>query len=75
MSHLSSYVNRILFALAFVIAGLGALEKIANMFDYTILGGRFAPGRLLEFSAIALLFVITLLLREIREGRSSKGPA
>jgi hypothetical protein len=69
MSNLSSLVNRTLFGLAFVLAALAVLEKVANVLGYTILG-EYSPSRLLELAAVALLFVIALLLREMRgEGR------
>jgi hypothetical protein len=71
MPKLSSVVNRALFALAFVLAALAVIEKLANTLGYTILRG-FSPSRLLELAAVVLLFVIALLLREIRDGRSMR---
>jgi hypothetical protein len=75
MSQLTSYVNRIFFVAAFVIAGIAVWEKLANMLGYTVLRNLFLPGRLLEFAGIALLFVIALLLREIRHALVPKGSA
>ncbi|HEX6850246.1 MAG TPA: hypothetical protein VF139_02480 [Candidatus Polarisedimenticolaceae bacterium] len=66
MSNLSSLVNRSLFLLAFVLAALAVVEKAANLFDYTVING-YSASRLLELAAVALLFVIALLLREVRE--------
>ena len=66
MEKLSSLVSRILFIGSFVLAGLAVWEKLANMIGYTLLRV-YSPWRLLEFSAIALFFVIALQLREIKE--------
>jgi hypothetical protein len=65
MEKLSSLVSRILFIGSFVLAGLAVWEKLANMIGYTLLRV-YSPGRLLEFAAIALFFVIALQLREIK---------
>ncbi len=71
MNKLNSLVCRVLFVVAFIFAGLAVLEKVANFAGYTVVRG-YAPGRLLEFAAIILLFVIALLLREIRHGGAAK---
>jgi hypothetical protein len=43
---------------------MAILEKLVNFSGYTFLG--YDPWRVLELSAIALLFVIALQLREIK---------
>ena len=65
MKQFTSIICRILFIASFVMAGLGAWEKLANLFGLTFLRG-YDPWRLLELSAVALLFVIALQLREIK---------
>ena len=65
MRELTYYLRRILFLGAFLVAGLAVVEKIVNFIGYTLLGAQYNPGRLLEFSAISLLFVVVLQLREI----------
>lgn len=64
---LTSVASRTLFAVACILAGGAILEKVANLFGYTIamLGG-YTPSRLLELAGVVLLFVIALQLREIR---------
>jgi hypothetical protein len=62
-----SVVCRILFAGGFVLLALAVLERLCFAFGYTILRGVFTGGRLLEIAAIILVFVIALLLRQIRE--------
>ena len=64
---LNSIASRVFFGGGFVLLGLAFLEGIVNAFGYTILRNAYAPGRLLEFGAIALMFVVVLLLRQIRE--------
>jgi len=68
MKQLSSVASRILFAGAFVLAALAIWEKLANLTGRTLvfLSG-YAPSRLLEWAAIALLFVIAIQLREIKQ--------
>lgn len=65
---LESIVNRVFFVGAFVLLALAILERVANSMGYTIILVTFRPGRLLEFSAILLLFVMTMMLRQIRQG-------
>ncbi len=64
---LSSLVSRLFFVLSFALLGLAILERVAFALGYTIMGGAFSGGRLLELGALILVFVIALLLRQIRE--------
>ncbi len=53
-------------ALIFLIIAMG--EKAINLVGYTFLQQTtYSPWRLLEFAAIFLLFVIAIVLRQIRE--------
>ncbi len=64
----NSWVSRILFFAAFLLLAIAIGERLANLMGYTILRQTsFAAGRLLEFAAIFLVFVIALLLRQIRK--------
>ena len=63
---LSSVMSRVLFLVAFLLAGLAVWEKLLNAFGFTVLRG-YAPSRLLEYAAVAVLFVIALQLREMKE--------
>ena len=74
MSHLSSLVCRVLFSVAFMLAGLAILEKLLNFVRLTILQQRYEPGRLLDLAAVILLFVIALLLRDVRRLLAPKTP-
>jgi len=73
MQQLTSILSRVLFVVAFVLAGLGAWERLARLFGYTVLRGHYEPWRLLEFSAVAILFVMALQLREIKMSLRAKG--
>ena len=58
-------ISRIIFVGAFALAGLAIWEKVINFFGFTLTFMRgYAPSRLLEWSAVALLFVITIQLSE-----------
>jgi len=71
---LNRLVTRAFFFGAFLLLLLGVLDRIAEVFGATLpLLGRYTPGRLLEFSAILLIFVIALLLRQIREELKKRG--
>lgn len=69
---LISLISRILFIISFSLVGLSILEKIANINGSTLLRGNYSPWHLMELSAIALLFVIALQLREIKQLNSVK---
>jgi hypothetical protein len=62
---LSSVMSRVLFLVAFLLAGLAVWEKLLNAFGFTMLRG-YAPSRLLEYAGVAVLFVIALQLREMK---------
>ena len=63
---LSRVMSRVLFLVAFLLTGLAVWEKLLNAFGFTMLRG-YAPSRLLEYAAVAVLFVIALQLREMKE--------
>ena len=68
MNQLSHVVSRVLFIAAFVSAVVAVWEKLANLFGYTLVFvAGYQPSRFLELSVTALLFVIALQLREIKE--------
>ena len=63
---LSSFMSRVLFLVAFFLAGVAIWERLANVFGFTMLRG-YAPSRLLDYAGVAVLFVIALQVREIKE--------
>lgn len=64
---------RVLFVGALALFALACAEFVLNLFSYTILSGAYTTGRLLEISVILLAFVISLLLRQIRDALRTKG--
>lgn len=65
MHGLISWISRLFFIGAFILAVIAVWEKIANWMDLTLLRG-YAPSRLLEFASILLIFVIAMQVREIK---------
>ena len=63
----SSFVARLFFAGASVLLIVAVLERIANASGYTILRGTYTAARMLELATILEIFVMALLLRQIRE--------
>lgn len=65
---------RTVFVMAFIGITVAFLELAGDIFNISITGGRYTAGRLLELSAALLVFVIAVLLRQIRdELRASRG--
>jgi len=73
ISKITSLIYRILFLASFVIAGIAVWEKMAHLMGLTLTRGYYSNIQLLELSAIALLFVLALQLREIKSILSSQG--
>ncbi len=67
-----SVFSRIMFIAAVVCFFLAVFEKLANLNGQTLSFINYEPGRLLEFAAIMLLFVITVTLRRIRKELSTR---
>lgn len=71
---LTSFLNRVFFTAAFLMLAVSVLDRIFTWFGYTILGSAYTAGRMLEFAAIMLLFVMALLLRQTRDAVQRKAP-
>jgi len=75
MEKLFSLVSRLLFFGAFFLLGVALFEQVSNALGFTVLRGAYSSGRLMELSVVLLVFVMTLLLRQIRDvqtgGRAS----
>ena len=67
LEKLYSVTSRVFFGGSFLLVLIAVAEGAANVFGYTVLRDTYAPGRLLEFAGIAMIFVVVLLLRQIRE--------
>ncbi len=70
------YVARTLFIIASAAIAVAFLERIAHVFGFSIIGQIYSggAGRLLQLAATLLVFVIAVLLRQIRdELRTDRG--
>jgi hypothetical protein len=67
MGDLQTIVLRLFSVGAFALLAIGVLDRLVNVFGYTLLRGAVSRGGLLEVSAVAMLFVIAVLLRQIRD--------
>ena len=69
------YFARTLFIIASAAIVLAFAEWIADRFGFSLIGYLYVPGRLLELAATLLVFVIAVLLQQVRDelraGRSS----
>jgi hypothetical protein len=75
LEKLISMVSRLFFLGAFGLLGLGVMEVVANATGYTIITTfQYRAGRLVEFAAVLLVFVITMQLREMKEELKSRKP-
>ena len=68
---ISSVIARLFFAGALLLLALAVWERFANAVGYTVIRGAFTASRLIELAVILVIFVIALLLRQIREGLKS----
>ena len=63
---LSSYVSRVFCAVSLVVFLCAVIEGLAMRLNFRFWVG-YEPGRLVEFAAMLLIPVMTVLLRQIRE--------
>ncbi len=63
---------RLFFFIALGLLSIAIIEFLLNLLDYTLLRGAYSAGRLIELSAALLVFVITGLLRQIRDGLTAQ---
>ena len=73
INQLISVVSRVLFAGSFVLGVLAVLNKLVNTLGYSLAGVGGQPRWFLEIAAFALLFVIALQLRELKQRVSDSG--
>jgi len=72
---LTSLVCRLGFFGAFGFLSVALIELIVRFFGYTILQDTYRPGRMMELAAVFLIFVIALLLRQVRDELKERGGA
>jgi hypothetical protein len=69
----TSIFSCFLFVVAFLLGVFAVSLKVVRLFGSTVLVDQYQPFHLLEISAIVLLFVVALQLREIKILLSAKG--
>lgn len=69
---LSSLVARVFTIVSFLLLALAVLEGLSNMSGYTLVRGEFAPHQILQYAVVLLMFVVAVVLRQVRD-RLPKG--
>lgn len=64
---LMSFASRLFFAVALILLIIATLDWLLRLFGWTFSWLSYQPGRMFEFSAILMIFVMVLLLRQIRD--------
>ena len=64
---------RSLFFLALAILAIGFVELVANLFGTSVMSAGYTAGRMFEVSAAMMVFVIAVLLRQIRDALKHQG--
>ncbi len=67
LNKLLSGVSRLFFWGALALVVIVIAERLSNLFGYTVLRGVFTTGRMLEFAAVLLIFVIATTLQQLRD--------
>jgi len=67
LDKVTSLFQRLFFVVASVLVILAGLDWIIGLFGWTFDWLPYQPGRLFEFAAILVIFVIATLLRQIRD--------
>ena len=66
MEKLWNTVYRLFFAVAIVLFIIAVVDWFLRLFGWTFSWLSYQPGRVLQFSAILMIWVAALLLRQIR---------
>lgn len=73
IDRLTSLICRIFFIIALALLALAVWDKVISNYGLTIaFVGAMGPGRILEFAVALMVFVIGILLRQIRDGLKNK---
>ncbi len=64
---LTSFFSRVFFIVAIILLIIAVVDWFLRLFGWTFSWLAYSPGRVFEFSAILMIVVMVLLLRQIRE--------
>ena len=67
LNNIYKYFARSVFLIALATIAVAFLEWCAHFLGASLIGNMYTPGRLIELSAMLLVFVIVILLRQIRD--------
>lgn len=67
INKLTSFFARVFFTVAVILLVVAVIDWFLALFGWHFTWVPYHPGRLLEFSGILMIFVMVLLLRQIRE--------
>jgi len=67
-----SFFSRLLFFVAVVLSLVAVWDWLLRLFGYSLPWLPYGPWRLVEFAAVVMIFVIALLLRQIRDHLRAK---
>ena len=67
-----SWFSRLFFFVALILLLVAVWDWVLHLFGYSLSFLPYQPGRLFEFSAILVIFVIAVLLRQIRDALKGK---
>ena len=62
-----SLFSRLFFGVALIMLTIAVWEWVLQLFGWTLSWMPYVPGRLFEFAGILMIFVIAVLLRQIRD--------
>ena len=70
---LNNLFYRLFSAIALLLLLIALVDRFMTLFGYTLLSWiNYTPGRILEFSAILMVFAIAFVLRQIQEELKNK---
>ena len=67
-----SFFSRLFFFAATLMFAIAVIDWVLRLFGWTFSWVPYQPGRLFEFAAILVIFVIAVLLRQIRDALKDK---
>jgi len=67
MESFASSMSRLFFVVAMGLLALSIVEGLVNVAGYTIMRGTYSAGRLLELAALLLIFVMAVVMRQVRD--------
>jgi len=62
-----TYIYRIFFAIALLLLTIGIWDRFIGLFGYRLTWLPYSPNRLLVISVCLIIFVISFLLRQVRD--------